>query len=591
MQLTPEQEAVVDSPAAAIVVSAGAGSGKTEVVAHRVERILQDSPHEEFVVLAVSYTVKAAEELGNRFRYRLGGLRQRALVETVHGFALTVLRRFGTRIGLPPEPELLVLDEDRVELLQQWLDAEGAGPIENPAEVLARLDLARARGENAPHLAAWRAALAERGALDYPAIVDRCADLLEGPWVARSLRRTYKHVIVDEAQNLTAAQYRLLTALIGPPGDDHVAAMLVGDERQSIVGFAGADQGLMGRFAQEYSARRFGLSTNHRSAHRIVDLTSAVATDLGRDAAPPARYAAEGVVEVRTASTEAEEGALVAGWVESLLREGLPQDRVGAGESGPIPAEEIAVLGRTAASLRSVKAALDGAGIAWAEGSTPEEWVETTAARVLLDVIAWRAAPGHQSSRRRIAAATGRDDAGWTDLGTVLRTAADPAVRVLAPVADASDPETLIAGLGALATDEDGWPADRALLNDTWRTFVDTADVAARTFGNFRQHLFRAQRGNPMAAGVRILTVHKAQGREFTAVALVACNEGQFPDFRANTTVEVAAELRTFYVAASRASRALLFTRAKRRETRSGYARATEPSRFLRFAGHPNRVA
>ncbi len=588
MQLTPEQEAVVDSTHAAIVVSAGAGSGKTEVVAHRVERILQQSPDEEFRVLAVSYTVKAAEELRQRLRSRVGGLRHRVITETVHGFATTVLRRFGTRIGLPPEPELLVQDEDRIVLLQQWVNAEGGGPIDDPAGVLARLDLARARCEDAAYLDAWRAALAQRGALDYPAIVERCTELLDGGWVARNLRRTYRHVIVDEAQNLTSAQYRLLTALIGPP-DDHVPSMLVGDERQSIVGFAGADPRWMGRFAEEYSAVRFGLTVNHRSARRIVELTAAVATQLGRKSGAAGRYATEGVIGVQVAPTETAEGEVVAKWVSSLLRDGLPPAEVAPGENGPIPAEEIAVLGRTAASLRQTKIALDRAGIAWAEGSTPDEWVETTTARLVLDLIAFRTAPDHPSCRRRIAVAAGADD-DWTDLRSVLRDAPDVAARALLPVVDADNPEALVGGLSGLVVEQDGWQADLAQLVDAWGTFVDDADMSARTFGNFRQHLFRAQRGNPMAAGVRILTVHKAQGREFAAVALVACNDGQFPDFRAKTPAELEAELRTFYVAASRASRALLFTRAASRDTRFG-SRSTDPSRFLRFIGTGGRAA
>lgn len=589
MQLTPEQETVVDSTDAAIVVSAGAGSGKTEVVAHRVERILQQSPDEEFRVLAVSYTVKAAEELRQRLRSRVGGLRHRVVTETVHGFATTVLRRFGTRIGLPTEPELLVQDEDRIDLLQQWVNSEGGGPIDDPAGVLARLDLARARCEGAAYLDEWRAALAHRGALDYPAIVERCAELLDGGWVARNLRRTYRHVIVDEAQNLTSAQYRLLTALIGPP-EHHVAAMLVGDERQSIVGFAGADPQWMGRFAEEYSANRFGLTTNHRSARRIVELTAAVAAQLGRKSGAGGQYAAEGVIDVQVAATETAEGKIVANWVSTLLRHGLPQADVAPGENGPVPAEEIAVLGRTAASLRQTKIALDHAGITWAEGSTPDEWVETTTAQVVLDMIAFRTAPDHPSCRRRIALAAGAAGERWTDLRSVMRDAPDPAVRALLPVVDAQDPEALLGGLSSLVVEQDGWPADLAQLNDAWQTFLDDADVTARTFGNFRQHLFRAQRGNPMAAGVRILTVHKAQGREFTAVALVACNDGQFPDFRANTGPEQEAELRTFYVAASRASRALLFTRAASRDTRFG-PRSTDPSRYLQFVRIGGRAA
>jgi superfamily I DNA/RNA helicase len=123
----------------------------------------------------------------------------------------------------------------------------------------------------------------------------------------------------------------------------------------------------MGKFAEEYSAVRFGLTVNHRSARRIVELTAAVATQLGRKNSAAGRYAAEGIIGVQVAPTETAEREVVAKWVSSLLRDGLPPAEVAPGEDGPMPAEEIAVLGRTAASLRQTKIALDRAGIAWAE--------------------------------------------------------------------------------------------------------------------------------------------------------------------------------------------------------------------------------
>lgn len=90
----------------------------------------------------------------------------------------------------------------------------------------------------------------------------------------------------------------------------------------------------------------------------------------------------------------------------------------------------------------------------------------------------------------------------------------------------------------------------------------------------------RAQRGDDLSPGVRLLTVHKAQGREYAAVAIIGLNDGQFPDFRAKTDAALRDELRTFYVAITRPRRILLLTRPAMRDTRYG-PRRTEPSRFL----------
>ncbi len=137
----------------------------------------------------------------------------------------------------------------------------------------------------------------------------------------------------------------------------------------------------------------------------------------------------------------------------------------------------------------------------------------------------------------------------------------------------------LMESVRTMQLEDDNWLSDRDQLMDTWAKFAELVGPTDRTFGNFCQHIYRAQRGDRLASGVRLLTVHKSQGKEFRAVAIVGCNEGQFPDFRARGDA-LNDELRTFYVAISRASRVLLLTRSTRRQTRYG-DRQTEWSRFV----------
>jgi len=328
--LSPDQQRAVLSDATAIVVVAGAGSGKTEVVAHRIERLLLDSEDDAYRVVAVSYTVKASEELRERLADRLGDLHRRVDTDTIHGFALSLLRQHGTRIGLPVEPEILSRNEDRAELLGSWLTQSGRSVPEDPSLMLAQFDLARARCQDVPLLADWREALRLNGAVDYAAMLERAVELVEGAWMSQHLKRIYQHVVVDEAQDLTPAQYRFLTLVIGDPSAEHLHAVLVGDERQSIVDFAGADRALIARFAEEYQAERIGLNTNYRSARTIIDVGRVVAGALGQ---PPSgsesvEFPAEGSVALRECSTEEAEGKFVSDWIAALLSDGLDTGRV-----------------------------------------------------------------------------------------------------------------------------------------------------------------------------------------------------------------------------------------------------------------------
>ena len=119
-------------------------------------------------------------------------------------------------------------------------------------------------------------------------------------------------------------------------------------------------------------------------------------------------------------------------------------------------------------------------------------------------------------------------------------------------------------------------------MQQTWTDFANITPTAERTWTRFALHIDRMARGRDLGSGIRLLTVHKAQAREFKAVAIVGMNDGQFPDFRATSPEAERAELQTFYVAATRASRVLVLTRARERPTRFG-PRATEPSRYLKF--------
>lgn len=592
VRLDDDQRAPVDCRAPAVLVTASAGSGKTEVVAQRVERLLAAAPESNARTLSLSYTVKAAEELRQRFERRLGDASRRVDTDTVHGFAHSLLRTSGTWIGLPEEPEILGRDEDRVELLSRWLADEGAQYEDDTLrDRLRELDLVRSRCEvdETGLLAEWEAALSASGALDYAAMISRATELVRLPAARRQLSRLYEHVIVDEAQNLTRAQYRLLAAVFGPPPLTDMSAMLVGDDKQSIVGFAGGDPSLMREFAQDYEASHFVLTRNYRSARRIVRLAGDVADILGHEGPrDEITYAAEGSVQCHVSPSEEAEGDLVADWVMELLSHGLPSASLVPGEQEEVRPEHIAVLGRSAAALRATRLALEERGEDPAIAIGVDDWLTTEAGEVALNLVAVASA-NHASPRWRLSRILDEDESELGTLADVGRrlSARTDTLRHLASLCAADDPADFAAGLAEVAIEDDpNWEGDRRQLNDAWDGFTRGHDLDARTWGNFQVFLNRIQRSQDLTPGVRLLTVHKAQGREYRAVAIVGLNDRQFPDFRAKTESERTAELRAFYVAVSRPTRILLLTRSETRMTRSGIWRP-DPSPFMAIAlGH-----
>ncbi len=570
IELSPDQRRAVGTTSSAVVVVAPAGSGKTEVVAQRLERLLSDGDPDGPRALALTYTVKAADELRDRLRVRLGDLARRVDAETTHSFAMDLLRRHATRIGLPREPEVLSRDVDRADLLQEWLVESGQRPPTDLRQALEVMDLARARREDAPLVADFRAALLDRGAVDYPSMIEHAIDLLATPWLRRQLSTLYSDVVVDEAQNLTVAQYILLTRLLGEPSEDHLRAMVVGDERQALMGFGGANAGLIRVFEATYAAERIELRANFRSAGRIVAVGHRVAARLGiASAAGDQTFPAAGSISVGELANETQEAEYVATWVETQLHEGLDPGILAPGETPSVRVTDIAVLARTAAALLRTRAALEARQIPVAVSVSPEDWVRSAAARLTTEVIGFLAAPAHRSVRRAIASLC-QADINWTNLAVVITSSEQADVRELKGLSDLTDADDLLPYLESISIADEDWEDDLNQFRELWGSFSDRFGRSDRSFANLRQHIARSQRGDNLSSGVRLLTVHKAQGRAFKAVALIACNDGQLPDFRAVSEQQRTDELRIFYVAVTRPSRALLLTRAAARDTRYG---------------------
>jgi superfamily I DNA/RNA helicase/RecB family exonuclease len=333
--LNAAQRQAVEWAGGPLVVLAGPGTGKTRVIAHRVQHLIDKGSRPETIV-AVTYTVKAADQLRTRLADLVGPSHADAVrVHTFHGLGMNLLRRFGDVLGLPASPDLIdsaqtkrllrrLVDDLRLfpESVALGRDAaiEAAVRVMNalqdravdPADALVRarawLDEAkRSDAEDAPAEVARAGTFLEQarlyeafekarrahGWLAFGDLITLPIRLLKSNGRAAAIcRDECRHFIVDEFQDSNAAQLALLKQLAPGSGAD---VCVVGDDDQSIYAFRGADDRAFDHFVKAYSkAHEIRLSENYRSAPRIVAAANRIMALAARRFAPDKRVDAAG---------------------------------------------------------------------------------------------------------------------------------------------------------------------------------------------------------------------------------------------------------------------------------------------------------
>jgi DNA helicase-2/ATP-dependent DNA helicase PcrA len=369
--LNPAQRQAVTHKGAPLIVQAGPGTGKTRALTHRVAYLLarRGVPPEE--VLALTFTRQAAGELEARLRRLLPdfpGL-EGVTVKTFHALGHQLLTAQG-------ESRREVADEDRRRALIRRVAREhklSPGPLEKQLtrfkQALKYPDDLEAT-EASPYLAAYEAyeaALNREGWWDYEDLIARPALLLSRvPELREIYRRRFRHLLVDEYQDLNEAQYRLFRALAGPEAE----IMVIGDADQAIYGFRGATPEYFARFLADWPyARAFRFSETYRLPRPLLEAAQHLRAAAG--AAPPeliSHCPGDRPVTLLEAPTEAAEAQAIAREIEALvgglshrgleeasLRHQEPGDRVGF--------KEVAVLYRIHALGTELERRLTEAGI------------------------------------------------------------------------------------------------------------------------------------------------------------------------------------------------------------------------------------
>ncbi|MDR0435338.1 MAG: ATP-dependent helicase [Propionibacteriaceae bacterium] len=363
------QLAVATALSRPIVVTAGAGTGKTTAITRRIAYAVDSGEYDPNAVLALTFTNKAAAELRERLeRLGVNGVQAR----TFHAAALRQLRYFWPKVTGSAPPQVL---GDNTEPLSQAIAAQGVAPERTLVRAVgteitwaktsnvtrsAYPERAEITGRQVPGMdsatvvAVWTAyerAKRAKGAMDFDDVLLATAAMLHRfPAVAEEVSRSYRHFSVDEFQDVSGIQYALLMLWLGG-GED---ICVVGDPAQTIHTFAGADESFLENFARVFpAAERFELTRNYRSRAEITHLANALA-----HAWPESIAAVEllsdrgfgGEVMLRGAATAADEICGVVGWLRALADQGADW-------------ATMAVLARTRAQLDTMYAALGEAHI------------------------------------------------------------------------------------------------------------------------------------------------------------------------------------------------------------------------------------
>ncbi len=548
--LDPEQQQVATSFGRPVVVIAGAGTGKTRALTHRIAYGVATGAYAAGAVLAVTFTTRAAGELRSRLRqlgvpsvqartFHSAALRQaqyfwpRAYgseLPDVSNERISMVAEAARRLRLSPDTSTLrdLLTEVSWAKVSNIVPADYAEIATAAVREVSGLDLAQVGRV----LGRYEQVKSDRGVIDFDDIL-LCATALlaENGGIAEEVRSTYRHLVVDEYQDVNPVQQNLLDLWWGE-GRDHC---VVGDPAQTIHSFAGASPIHLTSFAHRFpQAQVVRLVRDYRSTPQVVELANKVArnTRLGtvtlESQCPPGPQP-----RILPCASEFDEAAAVAKWLVEQHEDGVPWREQG-------------VLYRVHAQSPLFEAALAQAGVPFTVRGG-EGFYDRPEVRQALGTLTELA----------------RKD------GAV--PAVDACRGVLARMGWTEQPP---AGQGRVRERWESLAAVLALAEDV-ASGKPGADLAA-----FAAELgARAQAEHPLSSdGVTLSTLHAAKGLEWTAVALVGVQEGTLPLSLAAGPEQIAEEARLFYVGITRARRLLMISWSR---SRRGGGGNRQPSRFL----------
>jgi len=623
--LNAEQKRAVETTDGPLLILAGAGSGKTKTLTHRIAYILANHKATPYNILAVTFTNKAAGEMRERVALLVpgnsGSRTFMPFMGTFHSICVRILRQDGENYGVARN--FIIWDEgDRLAAVKRVSKQLNIDEKKFPPRLLSSLissaknemvstaEFAQVAGDTPAAAAAakvyplYELSLKDSNALDFDDLIGKAVGLLEKyPDFRKKWQDQFKYIMVDEYQDTNSAQYKLIKLLTGP----HKNIAVVGDDWQSIYSWRGADYRNILNFEKDYpKGSVIKLEQNYRSTKNILDASHSVISQ-NTSRSDKKLWTAAGAgnpVQIIPVSSERAEA-------ETILR----RIRV-AVDSGSRSLKDFAVLYRTNAQSRTIEEVFVHHGLPYRivggvrfydrkevkdiiaylrliyqpEDTASFNRIVNVPARAIgaksvENFNTWRASRGYTlaeglSNVAEATELTPKAQKGFAELARLLSTFR----AQMDELTPASLVDSLIRRIDYLRFLEDGTPQGEARIENVRELLSVAAEYQDAGLSNFLEEvalisdLDGADFGND---AVMLMTLHSAKGLEFPVVYITGLEESIFPHSRALYDAnELEEERRLMYVGMTRAREELILTYAVERILYGG-RQHNPPSRFL----------
>jgi len=576
--LNPQQKRAIEYVDGPSIVLAGAGSGKTRVLVHKVLNLIENHHVDPRTIVMITFTNKAAREMKDRIAAITENKTTLGYIGTFHSFCAMILRRDGEYIGIP-HSYTIYDDGDQQQLLKQILKkkqskfsprffsakiSDAKNQLVSPERFIEIFSFYRS-AQVAEVYHQYQKELQKNDALDFDDLLMKVVDLfrMHKPILDKYQNR-YQHLLVDEFQDTNVAQYLIAKKL----SQIHQNITVVGDFSQSIYSWRGADIANLEKFSEDFEkTQTINLEQNYRSTQKILDFAYEIISENQTHPILHLHTKAEpgDDVEIVEVENEEEEATYIAERIQDAANE--------------IDYSEIAVLYRTNAQSRSIEELFLHFGIPYTLiGGT--RFYDRKEVKDILCYLRLLVHPDDTVALERIVKLGKRRFQKYKELFLQIK---DSVMEV--PTAELMEmifEKTEYLGLYDPDVSEDYARLENIKeLKSVALTFPNLVDFLEQV-ALVESEYFEGEKLGKSKDGVRLMTLHQAKGLEFTHVFISGLEEGLLPHARSIDDIhQLEEERRLFYVGVTRAKKNLVITHAKRRFI-FGRRNAAMKSRFIR---------